>query len=75
MEDLKSYACEEFDPDGTKASDAATRAFLIDCADIYVSGGKQKIEFTSDEFIKWYENEIEVVKRALLKRIYTELSK
>lgn len=75
MEDLKFYECEEFDPDGVRASDAVARAFLLDCTDIYNAGGQQVIKFTASEFVKWYENEVEVVKRALLNRIYTELSK
>jgi hypothetical protein len=70
MGDLNRYADEEFDPDGLRPSDAATRAFLSDQCDLYQSGGKQKIEFTADEFIAWYENEVEVVRRAMLKRIY-----
>lgn len=64
---------DDFDKEGVRPSDAATRAFLNDQADIYQSGGQQKIEFTANEFIAWYMNEIEVINRAMFKRIYTEL--
>lgn len=75
MEDVSRYAGGgEFDPDGIRPSDAVNRAFILNCADIYALSGEQKIEFTSSEFIRWYENEIEVIKRAMLERIYKELS-
>lgn len=75
MGDLNRYSNEEFDADGVRPGDAATRAFLNDQADIYTLSGQQKIEFTSNEFVDWYLNEIEVIRRSMLKRIYTELSR
>lgn len=75
MNDLSKYSNEEFDADGVRPSDAATRAFMNGHADVYLTGGQEKIEFAANEFIAWYTNEIEVIKRSMLKRIYTELSK